>query len=757
MNWYVASLKTGIPPGSPGSFTAYNSVLKEIKLRGLDLSGCSLVRCFPTFGVLAILARDDVGEKIGELPEVASVVKPMPISLSPSGRWYVNLLAAWEHAIKAAEGFEGACVNLSLSPPASETNVFDPEEPLNRATKAACLRGIVPVLAVGNDGEMGNETMTRWAQADWVISVGATDETGQHVRAYSSKGSRQDPLVGPTVVAYDAGQPFAREGTSHAAQQVTTLVHLLLAFFVDVWTRANLPLNLIGVQFPSLVRRALTQMARPVRAELHECGAGYLSPEIAKEYLRSLSVIQLAEIIEPVVGVVGSCDWGKHLSATQKAFSTLIKSRPVARFDIDTEFEWTRPSFVPGLLRLKSFFLLREGDEFRFTEDFDAARYVLDNAVFEQISILPRAQLSRTLIVGVGAKYPTIHSAIEAAKPWDVIQIAPGTYEESLTLKNGITLLGSQGTVIRSKKGTAVVIDDVVDVTLANLEIAGEDKGCDVVRVYKSVDVIIRNCKVTSEKSNALGIYLSQRCVIRDSDLTGAVNGSCVVFAREWTFEASRLFGKQSGLLIYGEGGKVLRSQIEGETGDGLVWVLRRKQWTQWDPTNVHIYPIGLEKIPASAVCPEAVYQQNFVGWLSEKFYTVQIEDSTVRGARSGVAATFARLLVAKKSTLSSKIDIRLARNKLFRSKRSSLAKLQRHVERNLRSVLYGTEKALIFDVGSGSEYGVDAAWRSIRENMLASARLEGKGIVTATFEYYILKWSIGRPSRPTKERLKLR
>ena len=65
---------------------------------------------------------------------------------------------------------------------------FDPTNPVNIATYQLYRRGIVSVFAAGNDGP-GEDTHNPYAQAPWVISVGAGEKDGV-LTDFSSRGNR---------------------------------------------------------------------------------------------------------------------------------------------------------------------------------------------------------------------------------------------------------------------------------------------------------------------------------------------------------------------------------------------------------------------------------------------------------------------------------------------------------------------------------------------------------------------------------------
>ncbi|MFC5570748.1 S8 family serine peptidase [Lysobacter yangpyeongensis] len=68
------------------------------------------------------------------------------------------------------------------------SGAFDPENPVNIASYELYKRGIVSVFAAGNDGP-GEDTHNPYAQAPWVISVGAGEKDGV-LTGFSSRGKR---------------------------------------------------------------------------------------------------------------------------------------------------------------------------------------------------------------------------------------------------------------------------------------------------------------------------------------------------------------------------------------------------------------------------------------------------------------------------------------------------------------------------------------------------------------------------------------
>jgi len=85
-------------------------------------------------------------------------------------------------------------VNCSFS----ADTLYDPNDPVNIATRMLADRGVSVVFSAGNNGP-GMDTLNPYAMAPWVVSVGATDEQGQ-LADFSSRGSFTK-MSGPSLVA----------------------------------------------------------------------------------------------------------------------------------------------------------------------------------------------------------------------------------------------------------------------------------------------------------------------------------------------------------------------------------------------------------------------------------------------------------------------------------------------------------------------------------------------------------------------------
>jgi serine protease AprX len=199
-----------------------------------------------------------------------------------------NVLSGFDYLLEKAAIYNVRVVNCSFS----AATVYDPNDPVNVATKILTDSGVNVVFSAGNSGS-GNGTLNPYAAAPWVISVGATDDRGR-LAAFSSRGYFGDPLQHPTLVApgvnvislrsaagttgvIGAGGadtsrlalsdiPFytTASGTSFSAPQVAAAVALML--------EADPELR------PAKIKEILSRTATPTpKYFYHEAGAGMLN------------------------------------------------------------------------------------------------------------------------------------------------------------------------------------------------------------------------------------------------------------------------------------------------------------------------------------------------------------------------------------------------------------------------------------------------------------------------------------------------
>jgi serine protease AprX len=249
-----------------------------------NLSNTDLVAGHGTFvsGVIAASGASSSGRFAG----VAPGARLLGLSAGDLNLMYV--LSGFDYLLEKRARYNVRVVNCSFS----ANTVFDPNDPVNVATRMLTDAGVNVVFSAGNTGP-GNGTMNPYAIAPWVIGVGATDVTGK-LADYSSRGNFGDDLQHPSLVAPGtdiislrsaptvtsvsglAGADKERltplemlyyttaTGTSFSAPQVAGAIALMLE------VNPNLT--------PADVKDILSRTATPMpRYFFHEAGAGMLN------------------------------------------------------------------------------------------------------------------------------------------------------------------------------------------------------------------------------------------------------------------------------------------------------------------------------------------------------------------------------------------------------------------------------------------------------------------------------------------------
>jgi serine protease AprX len=198
----------------------------------------------------------------------------------------LHVLSGFDYVLDKGAAYNVKVINCSFS----ANTVYDLNDPVNIATKMLADRGVNVVFSAGNSGP-GNGTLNPYAQAPWVVSVGATDQNGV-LAPFSSRGDfgKASPtvvapgvniasirsLVSTTSVGGIAGADATRlsatelpyyttaSGTSFSAPQVAAAIALMLE------TNPNLK--------PADIKDILARTSTPLpKYYAHEAGAGMLN------------------------------------------------------------------------------------------------------------------------------------------------------------------------------------------------------------------------------------------------------------------------------------------------------------------------------------------------------------------------------------------------------------------------------------------------------------------------------------------------
>ncbi|PYT14095.1 MAG: hypothetical protein DMF51_09310 [Acidobacteria bacterium] len=192
------------------------------------------------------------------------------LGLSAGDLFIVNVLEGFDYILQNAARYSVRVVNCSWG----TQGWFDPDDPVNIATRLVHDAGITVVFAAGNQGP-SPDSLNPYAVAPWVIGVGSSRKDARLSR-FSSRGIFEELLYHPTLIApgesitaaspllLNAGGYYATDsGTSFAAPHVAGVVALLLQ------ARPGL--------LPADIKRLLQVTATPVlERDRSEVGAGLL-------------------------------------------------------------------------------------------------------------------------------------------------------------------------------------------------------------------------------------------------------------------------------------------------------------------------------------------------------------------------------------------------------------------------------------------------------------------------------------------------
>jgi serine protease AprX len=193
------------------------------------------------------------------------------LALSAGDLFIVHVLEGFDYILTQQARYGVRVVNCSWG----TQGFFDPDDPVNIATRLLHDAGITVVFAAGNQGP-APDTLNPYAVAPWVIGVGSSRKDGR-LSHFSSRGIFEELLYHPTLMApgeaITAATPLAlnpgggyyttSSGTSFAAPHVAGVVALMLQARPDLT--------------PAAIKRLLQATATPaLERDRSEVGAGLL-------------------------------------------------------------------------------------------------------------------------------------------------------------------------------------------------------------------------------------------------------------------------------------------------------------------------------------------------------------------------------------------------------------------------------------------------------------------------------------------------
>jgi len=212
------------------------------------------------------------------------------LGLSAGDFYIINVLEGFDYLLDNASRFGVRVVNCSWG----SEGFFDPDDPVNIATRQLHDAGMTVVFAAGNNGP-SPDSLNTYAVAPWVIGVGSTDKRGA-LSSFSSRGIYEEILYHPTLVAPGEGiiaaSPVALnavggvEGVPDLSAGVTVPPAYTSWYSVESGTSFAAP-HVAGVVAlmlqaepglgPDAIKRILQETATPILTrDRSEAGAGRL-------------------------------------------------------------------------------------------------------------------------------------------------------------------------------------------------------------------------------------------------------------------------------------------------------------------------------------------------------------------------------------------------------------------------------------------------------------------------------------------------
>lgn len=187
----------------------------------------------PVIGFTPMIFVEDVPNTdthIGHGTHVAGIVGGTGVrssglyrGVAPGAKLIGTGSGAVQYILAGLGGFEWSLANQArygirvITNSWGSTGPFEPNDPINLATKIAHSRNIVVLFAAGNEGPAA-DTHNPYAKAPWVISVAAGHKEGG-LASFSSRGTPKsqrlanddpnDDYDAPTITAPGAGREFA--------------------------------------------------------------------------------------------------------------------------------------------------------------------------------------------------------------------------------------------------------------------------------------------------------------------------------------------------------------------------------------------------------------------------------------------------------------------------------------------------------------------------------------------------------------------
>jgi len=197
---------------------------------------------------------------------------------------------------------------------------------------------------------------------------------------------------------------------------------------------------------------------------------------------------------------------------------------------------------------------------------------------------------SKTL--SVPGDYPSIQEAIDAIAPGGTITVAPGTYEEGLTIWKPLTLRGAgiDKTVLKpisipTRKLIVSITAEAKGVVLAGLSITGsEENGIDI-----TGEASLKELRVTENGSNGIWMWGASQAAIAGSTFTGNSYGIGMGDSSQATISGSKFSGNSEyGIVMNGSAQAEIQGNRFLNNGYSAIFVSSKKATARGGRNEMH-------------------------------------------------------------------------------------------------------------------------------------------------------------------------
>ena len=244
---------------------------------------------------------------------------------SGGGLFVLGQVAAFDYILTNQLVYNIRVVNNSWGNSATD---YDPEHPVNLASKALHDNNIVVVFANGNDGPAPN-TQNRWTPWPWVMTAGAATKDGR-LASFSSRGIFLHPTVHPTILTPGTGGGAGNTSAIIAARSRTNLTQNGL----------NADLEIPSNYLPNYTQISGTSMAAPhlsgIVANILEANRNLTPDEVRDVLVRTATPLATYDEFEAGAGLANvhaAVDLAQNPSKPYGNFGFTGKGLAVGRQD----------------------------------------------------------------------------------------------------------------------------------------------------------------------------------------------------------------------------------------------------------------------------------------------------------------------------------------------------------------------------------------------------------------------------------------